>query len=337
MRARDVSELSRLLQLRRYAEAETSARAMLAAEPDSARVTLMLARALDGQGRHREAMSAARDACRLAPDDHASFIVLSSAAIGAREPALAQQAATAAVAARPTSPAAHYTLARAHLAASRTNDALDVAERTLELAPAWADAHNLRGMCLARLGRRSAAQGAYQRALALDPRHALALNNLSAMDVRRNPLQAVRGLTAAARIDPQAQIIHRNLAVVTHHLVLQLRWVVLGGGVLEVMLALTGVPTGVRLAVLLSFGCLLVAAVWRFARQLPRGVRRAPGRLLTGLGGRTALAFAYLAFAGFTTVAVALGSPSSRSWGTRWLLQMIVVGGIVTALPRLRR
>ena len=321
-----------LLSTSRYPEAESTLRTLLASDPESASLFRMLSKAMTGQDRHLEAVVAARRACHLAPDDHANLVTLSSSAISAGQVQLAVSVAHDAVLAEPNAWTTHYTLGRALLAQGEWSEALRAANQAGRLAPASADVHNLIGLCLTRLGPRREAREEFRRALQLDPHHALALNNLAAMDLRWNSLRAVRGLAAAAGADPQRQLIHLNLAVVTHNLVFQLRWAVIGGGLLEIVLAYGAAPRGLRLTLLMVIATLVLAAVWNFARSLPRGVRRSPLRLLAGFRGRTALGIVYLLFAGLVTVAVALGTDATRDWGARWLAQMAVIGLVLVAL-----
>jgi Flp pilus assembly protein TadD len=335
--SRSEVDLERLLDLSRYAEAEASVRALLASEPESASLHRSLARALIGLARPVEAVEAARTACSIRPDDPNCLITLSRAAVAQKDMKLGLEAAGQAVGAAPHAWSTHFTLSQALLASGDARSALASADEAARLAPGSASTHNLRGMCLARAGRRGEARAAYERALAIDPQHALAMNNLAAMDVLRNPLRAARGLTAAASADPQHQVIHRNLAIVTHNLVYQLRWVILCGGLVEVALAYGGAPRWSRTVVLATIAILVLTIGIRFVRSLPRGTRRSPQALFAGLRGRTAVALLYLVIAGSVVSTVALGSPGTRDGATRLLVQLLVIGGAVMALQLFRR
>lgn len=335
--ARSGSEVARLLDLSRYAEADSSARALLALDPESTTLHRLLASALIGLERPTEAIEAARTACRLAPDDAACLVTLSRAEIAGGRVGPGLEAARRAVSAAPHSASTHFGLSQAFLAAGNATGALTAADEAVRLSPGSAQVHNLRGMCLDRAGRRAEARTAYQRALALDPQNALAMNNLAAMDVLRNPLRAVRGLTAAASADPQQRVVHHNLVVVTHNLVFQLRWVVLGGGLVEVALAYGGAPRWTRLLGLVLLASLVLGIVVQFVRALPRGTRRSPRALFASLKGRTTIALLYLALAGVIVVEVAVGTGEARDTATRWLVQLLVIGLVVMAVQRRRR
>jgi Flp pilus assembly protein TadD len=334
--ARSASEVVRLLDLSRHAEAESVTRSLLASDPESARLHRLLALALIGLDRPREAVEAARTACRIAPEDADCLIAFSRAAVALGDLQLGLVTAERAVANAPHAWVTHFTLGRALLATGSAGWALAAADEAVRLSPSSSQAHNLRGMCLARTGRRAEARTTYRRALTLDPHNALAMNNLAAMDALRNPLRAVRGLTSAASTAPHERIIHRNLAIVTHNLLFHLRWVVLGGGLVEIAFAYGGAPRWVRTAGLALIAILVLGIVVRFVRALPRGARRSPHVLLASLHGRTALALLYLAFVGLLVVQEALGPPATRDAATGWLLQLLVVGAVVMTVQRFR-
>jgi Flp pilus assembly protein TadD len=334
--ARTSTDVARLLDLSRYAEAETSARDLLGSDPESATLHRLLAAALIGLDRPAEAVEEARVACRIAPGDPSCLTTLSRAAIEHGDVPLGLSAAQHAVTLAPHSAATHFSMCQALLASGSTASALSAADEVVRLAPAAASSHNLRGICLERAGRRTEARAEYRQALALDPQHALAINNLAAMDVLRNPLRAAQGFTAAAAVDPQQRIVQRNLVVATHNFVYQLRWVVLAGGLVEVALAYGGAPLWVRQAGLALLAGLLVAIIVRFARALPRGVRRSPRVLFSNLRGRMALMLLFLVFVGFLVVQVALGDAAGRAAGTQWLVELLVIGVAVAIWQRRR-
>jgi Flp pilus assembly protein TadD len=94
------------------------------------------------------------------------------------------------------------------------------------LAPEEPNAHFVVGYAAARLKQRRAAVAAYQRVLSLRPDHALALNNRSALHMRRGRLlTAARGLRVAVASQPDLRIAKYNLRVLASGFV---RWLQFG-------------------------------------------------------------------------------------------------------------
>jgi Flp pilus assembly protein TadD len=285
----DLATVGRLFELRRYAEAEEAARALVAASPDSPPAHRLLARALNGLGRGEEALVHARTACRLSPDQASSWLILSQChrAVGDRREAI--EAAQECVRLGPHDWTTHYTLAHAHLmspVAPGARSALDAVAEAVRLAPANPEIHNMRGMALARAGRTDEARAAYERALELDPHHTHALNNLGALDARRRPVRAARRLSAAASLDPQRELFRNNIGVVAGNILTRLMQALIVAGMVIALARILGAPLWVRLVLVAVTAVAFGVGLHRATRSLPRGLRRSPRLLWRNLSPR---------------------------------------------------
>ena len=315
--------IGHLLDLDRYPEAESVARSLVAAEPDSASALRLLAQALAGQARATEALRHAREANHLDPRDVDVLITLSDCAWSAREPRLALEAAERAVDTAPGSWATHYTLAKMLIqapghSAQGARTAIDTAER---IAPWSADVKNLRGMYLAGLGDRPGAREAYRRALELEPHHALALNNLAALDVHRRPLRSAKLLRSAAALEPQRELIHENISVVAWNVVVYSQRILFYGSFVVVVARGFGAPWWLRLAMLacMVLGDILWAATR--LRHLPRGYRQSPSSVWQGFSPRQ-----HRASVGMTVSALLMIVVAFAPWavaGFAWVTMII--------------
>ena len=289
MQPQPTHEVTRLLELRRYAEAEHAARELVARLPDSAAAHRLLARALTGLGRADDALQHALVACRLAPDNATSWLVLSQCQRGIGDRSQAVEAARESIRLAPHDWSTHYTLAHAHLTghgAIGAQPALDAVTEAVRLSPANPEVHNMRGMALARLGRGDAARAAYERVLELDPHHAHALNNLGALDARRRPVRAAERLAAAASLDPQRELYRNNVGVVAGNILTRLMQGLIVAGVVIALARVLGAPLSVRLALVGLTAVAFVGGLYRATRSLPRGLRRSPRSLWSGLSPR---------------------------------------------------
>jgi len=280
---RDLEQVEHLLAVGRPAEAETRLRGILAGDPTSATVLLLLNRTLLRQDRATEALPVARAACAAAPDLADAQIGLSTCLTRLDRLPEAIAAAERAVAIAPHSWVTHYHLAYVLLQGRRprTQDAYEAGVRAVGMNPGSAEAHNIVGMALAELGDNVGARRAYQNALRIDPQLATAVNNLAALELSERRLhRSTRGLSSALSLDPQSRLVQHNLRVAV---VTALRWlyVAVVAGLVPLALLVYGkadlllrAPVGV---VLLGVYAVFVA---RFVRQLPAGVRRSPRSLL---------------------------------------------------------
>jgi Flp pilus assembly protein TadD len=289
MEPRPVSEVPRLLELRRYAEAVDAARELVGRLPDSAAAHRLLARALNGVGRADEALEHARVACRLSPGDGTSWLILSQCQRGLGDRLQAVEAAQESIRLAPHDWSTHYTLAHAYLTghgAIGARPALDAVGEAVRLAPANPEVHNMRGMALARLGREDEARAAYERVLELDPHHTHALNNLGALDARRRPVRAAQRMAAAASLDPQHELFRNNVGLVAGNILTRLMQGLIVAGVVIALARVLGAPLSVRLALVGVTAVAFAFGLYRATRSLPRGLRRSPRSLWGGLSPR---------------------------------------------------
>lgn len=168
------------LEARRPADALPPIDAALTMDPDNVVAWQRRSDALRQLGRFEEAKPAGRECVRLAPHSWA----------------------------------AHYTLGLAvHKLPGHRDELFGAARASVELAPDRADPHVLLGLAYAGVGDAHHAEQCYRRALSIDPEHAYARSNLSALHLRRGRFRAaMRGFQAAASSNPQETLFHRNIA-----------------------------------------------------------------------------------------------------------------------------
>lgn len=321
-----------------HAQAEVEARAVLGAEPDSVAALGVLSHALLGQGRAEEAVSAAQEACRLDPHDVNAMLVLSNAATRAGRGELAVTSAERAVSQSPHDAATHYTLAYALLkGANRPTSALAEADVATRLAPGTPDVHNLRGLCLSSLGRAEEARAAYQQALAIEPQHALAMSNLAALEIKRNPLSAARRLTRAAGAAPQERLIHANLRVAARNFALQVQWLMILGGLVLAVVAESHGSRVAREAIAVVVGALALVAGAYFVAQLPRGYRRSPVGLVRSFGVSGWAQVVVFCFLTALVYLVGFGDQAQVDEGSGRLVTFAVVNAVAVLVRRSRR
>lgn len=129
-----------LLDLGRPAQAEAVIRQALAAEPDSARLLVVLSRAFLAQKRFRDARTAAQAALASDPEDFEGLSCLAAALSGMRKYESALNVVRRARAVEPMNPGIHVQEARSCIAAGRPAEAVLAARQAKELAPESADA-----------------------------------------------------------------------------------------------------------------------------------------------------------------------------------------------------
>lgn len=238
------------LELREYSAALRAADAAVAVAPYLDWALRLRALALSKLGRHAEAEEAALAAVRLDPEDFAN----------------------------------HHTVA--HVLHDFTNGrrlmpaelmrARNAALRSVELAPNEPAAHLISGLTAGAVGQRDVERACYEEALRLDPSNAMAMNNLAAMDADRARLgSAAKRIVAGLRMDPQEEMLRRNLDGIALRLIRRVFNVMLLSGVL--IFVVFAVSEGAWLpravvGVLSICGYALVA--WLTLRHLPQGARR---------------------------------------------------------------
>lgn len=212
---RRVAHIEMLLELGRGREAERSASLALAAEPDSAHLTHLLARSLWLQHRSAEAVVHARNAVRLDPGEVEHLILLAGALLDVEQPAEAHDVALSAVGLDPDNWVTHWVLAGALL-----NIGGEEARRTAELSahhavtlgPHEPDPHNMYGIARWRAGDLKTAQTAFANALAIDPTHSGALANLGQAKLDQGDLgEGALVLSSALSLSPQDKELHASV------------------------------------------------------------------------------------------------------------------------------
>ncbi len=207
-------QLDLLLDTGRAAEAESRARALVAAEPDDRRWWLMLAIVLQRQARPAEAVDPCRRAIALNPALPYAYEILADSyrLMGRWDEACT--AAREAIARDPHAPWPYLILATA-LAATGTSNAPAAREALstgLELAPADPDTLLAAARVTARLGDQGAAAGLVDDGLAIDPTHHDLL--FLRAQLTGNELAEVRALTSLLRTSPLSHDAHDAVAAV---------------------------------------------------------------------------------------------------------------------------
>lgn len=284
-----VDRAALLLEAGRGAEAESLLRRHLASQPEDAEAWHALAEALGVQERASDMLDAANRSVGLAPDDALGHYLASLALVQLELPDEAVRAAEEAVRLFPEAWPflSQLAVSLAALQAARretlggppeSRDTMDrareLARRAVLLGPEEADTHFALGFVEQTAGRRRESKKSYRAALELDPGHALSHNNLAVLAFDRALLvSGTRGLRAGLGEDPQSQELRHNL----EHLAVRALWV---GWLGLVVLALAGwgllyvVAWPVRAAVLALGLVVMLVALWRIGRSVPRGAGR---------------------------------------------------------------
>lgn len=209
-----LTQAERLLEVRRADDAVRVLTTYLAEHPDDPAALHRLARAHLLANRPQEALSAADAALAVDPGTAASWQRRCDALRGLGRIEEAVAAGRQCVELAPSSWPAHYSLGLAlRQQPGHEQEVIAHAEAAVRLAPDTADPHVLLGLAYAGRGDRRAAEECYRQALAIDPDHAYARSNLSALRLRRGQYaEALRGFQAAASADPQQTLFHRNIA-----------------------------------------------------------------------------------------------------------------------------
>ncbi|MCG2586313.1 tetratricopeptide repeat protein [Massilia sp. TS11] len=164
----------------RLDEAEAAYRAMLAADPDHARATHMLAVLAFRRGAYAEADALFERAIGLDPG----------------------------------APNFYSNRANALKELDRMDEALAATEHALKLQPRFAAAHNNRGLVLTAMGRHDAALAAYERAVQIEPGFAEAWSNRGiALQSLELFAAAVQSYDHALRLKPDYPEAHYNRAI----------------------------------------------------------------------------------------------------------------------------
>jgi tetratricopeptide (TPR) repeat protein len=295
-----------LVELRRYAEAESVLGHVLAAGPDDDRAWCVLALVHDGLGHAARMLEAANRAVALAPDHELGHRLASIALARLEQPEEAVRAAAEAVRLDPHGWRTHlqYSLVAAQVP-RLAQDAYRAARRAAGLAPHSSDAHFALGFASDACGRHEEVAEHYREALRLDPEHVNALNNLTNLQPRTRLGSRAAGYARALRADPSAEVPRENLELMAGQFLLHLTGL---AGLALVACAVVGVSEDLRHGLSpgrLLVGALLVLAVAGYTAKVMRAV---PGGALRYLRSRVVrdrrLVVTLLLATGSLTVAV---------------------------------
>jgi len=206
-----VEEALRLLQARRFAEAEAALKALLAASPERPEVLEMLGVASGMQGKQAEALAWFDRSIAARPDSPSTRHNRARALMALGRPREAREDLEAALARNPALLPAWTELGGALVELGDARGAERAYRRALELKPDQPEAHYNLGVFLQRAGRDDDAMAAYERAIALRPAFAAARNNLGNVLRKRNRHdEAFVHYAEAVRVDPNFAEGHSN-------------------------------------------------------------------------------------------------------------------------------
>lgn len=272
----DTGSLARaeaLVELRRYAEAESLLGRVLASRPDDHRAWCVLALARDGLGRTKEMLEAANRAVAVAPDQEWGHRLASIALARLRLPEEAVRAAGEAVRLDPNGWRTHLQYALVAAQVPRlAQDGYRAAQLAAELAPHSSDVHFALGFTSDATGRHEEVAEHYREALRLDPEHVNALNNLTNLERGTRLGSKAAGYARALRADPSAEVPRENLELMAGHFLLHLTGI---AAVALVACAAVGASEDLRHGLSpgrLLVGALLAAAVAGYATKVVRAV-----------------------------------------------------------------
>ncbi|HWG27837.1 tetratricopeptide repeat protein [Actinospica sp.] len=213
-----------LYDLGRPAEALDAVGQILAGRPDNAEGLRLAALCLSAVGRQDEAVSTARAAVAAEPESEHGRRVLSHMHYKRAEFRLAANIALEATKLAPNEWRGHMLLARC-VCHFDPKGALAPAERSRELGPDSPDTHFACALAYQAVGRQEDARAAYLKVLELNPQHAMALNNLAVLDrSARRWGRALRGFRRALSSDPHQDLARRNIDSILLSRVWRLTW-----------------------------------------------------------------------------------------------------------------
>lgn len=203
-----VQQLLTLFQLRRYAEMETLAHSMLAAQPQEGVLWKALGVSLQIQG--KDALAALGEAARLLPGDPEAATNLGALQSDRGLQAEAIASHRRALALQPQYAQAHNNLGLALSREGRFEEARVSLEQALSLMPRFPEALLNLGNALAGLGRDSEAVERYRQALLLRPNWPVAQRRREEALLRMDTEPALHELL---QCQPEHLIAHANLAL----------------------------------------------------------------------------------------------------------------------------
>ncbi|HTJ70860.1 MAG TPA: tetratricopeptide repeat protein [Actinospica sp.] len=220
----EIDRAQQLYDLGRAAEALDVVGQILAGRPDNAEGLRLAALCLSAVGRQDEAVRTARAAVAAEPDSEHGRRVLSHMHYKRGEFRLAANIALEATKLAPNEWRGHMLLARC-ICHFDPQHATAPAERSRELGPDSPDTHFACALAYQALGRKDDARAAYLKVLELNPQHAMALNNLAVLDRSAHRWdRALRGFRRALSSDPHQELARRNIDSILLSRVWRLTW-----------------------------------------------------------------------------------------------------------------
>jgi tetratricopeptide (TPR) repeat protein len=181
----------------------TSAKAAVAADPQSASAHFVLATTHDRRMETADAANEYREVLRLNPRATAAQVALSRLSLAAGDRTEALRQAEAAKLSAPSNLEAKVTLARSLIAAGNLTRADAEVNELLEAAPQSPVVQAVNGALLASRNNAAAARAAFERALRASPGFLEALGGLTYLDLQtKNPAAAIARLDADLRRQP---------------------------------------------------------------------------------------------------------------------------------------
>ena len=193
-----------LLHQGRHALAEAELRLLISERPNDGELRQMLARALDGQGKHAAALHEAREGVRLDPDSSLAYYTLAMVHLSRDETKDGWAAIERAIELDPHDPDCYAVRAVIRLRQNKPAEALEAAEQGLAIDAEHSGCVSFRTQALTRLGRRDEAQSTLSELLARDPENDITHCNLGweLLHAGRHE-EAANHFREALRLDPE--------------------------------------------------------------------------------------------------------------------------------------
>lgn len=192
--AGQADKLQRLMQQRKYAEAEKQALDIVQNHPHSELAWRTLSRAQYNQGRLENAMQSTQKLLQLQPDDAAAHGMLGLILIGQKRMPEAAHSLARAIELDPAKTDAYINLAYVHRYSARLDDAAECYRQAIAINPSLADAHANLGVILLEQQQLRAAESSFRAALRLSSDHAAALLGLGSTLVKLGVLEEAESL-----------------------------------------------------------------------------------------------------------------------------------------------
>lgn len=220
----DLARAQQLYDLGRPTEALETAGLVLAAVPDEPTALRLAALCQSTLGRHETAVVTGQAAVTADPESEHARRILAHIHYKIGDFAAAAAIAREAIRLAPHEWRGHMLLARClcHLDPTR---AIAPAEHSRELAPGSAETHFTCALVYQALDRRDDARTAYLKVLEINPRHAMAHNNLAVLDRGAHRWnRALHGFRRSLSSDPQQTLARRNIEAILLTRLWRLTW-----------------------------------------------------------------------------------------------------------------